>query len=140
VLESLLLVAASVALADQASKALAVRLLADGRFHPVAWRSGLKWAPNPRGSLVGLPLAWAIALWIAVLAAACVLWVAGSPPLGLAAALGLGLLLGGAASNLADRVGRGAVVDFIALGAWPLFNLADAAMVAGVALLAGGLV
>ena len=41
------------------------------------------------------------------------------------------MAIGGAAGNLADRVRRGAVVDFVALGPWPVFNLADAAMTVG---------
>jgi signal peptidase II len=46
-----------------------------------------------------------------------------------------GLLVGGALGNLADRVRDGAVIDFIDLPAWPTFNLADVAIVAGVFLL-----
>jgi signal peptidase II len=49
--------------------------------------------------------------------------------------VGLGLLSGGALSNLADRVlgdHHGAVVDFIqAVGWWPTFNVADAAITTG---------
>jgi signal peptidase II len=55
----------------------------------------------------------------------------------------LGLLLGGALGNLGDRLLRdipfhhGAVVDFIqAVTWWPVFNVADASIVVGVALLA----
>jgi signal peptidase II len=43
-----------------------------------------------------------------------------------------GLLLGGALGNLIDRVGEGAVIDFIDPVAWPAFNLADACIVVGV--------
>ncbi len=55
--------------------------------------------------------------------------------------LALGLQLGGAMGNLVDRIVRGAVVDFIDLNfwpmhEWPIFNLADASIVAGVGLLA----
>jgi signal peptidase II len=46
-----------------------------------------------------------------------------------------GLLVGGALGNLADRVREGAVTDFVDLPAWPIFNLADIAIVAGVFLL-----
>jgi signal peptidase II len=48
----------------------------------------------------------------------------------------LGLLIGGALGNALDRAIQGAVVDFVALHAfgfrWYVFNLADAAIVAGV--------
>jgi signal peptidase II len=46
--------------------------------------------------------------------------------------LPVGLLLGGALGNLADRAREGAVIDFIDPVAWPAFNLADACIVIGV--------
>ena len=46
--------------------------------------------------------------------------------------LPVGLILGGALGNLADRAREGAVVDFIDPIAWPAFNFADAAIVVGV--------
>jgi signal peptidase II len=52
-------------------------------------------------------------------------------------AVSLGLLLGGASGNLVDRLfrspgpGRGAVVDFLDLGWWPSFNVADSGIVVG---------
>jgi signal peptidase II len=46
--------------------------------------------------------------------------------------LPVGLLVGGALGNLADRARGGAVIDFIDPVAWPAFNLADAAIVVGV--------
>jgi signal peptidase II len=55
-------------------------------------------------------------------------------------AVALGLVLGGALGNLADRALRGTglsgrVIDFVDLHAWPVFNVADAAIVAGALLL-----
>ena len=51
----------------------------------------------------------------------------------------VGLVAGGALGNVADRLRHGAVTDFLDFHAaghhWPAFNLADAAIVAGVALL-----
>ena len=46
-----------------------------------------------------------------------------------------GLLAGGAIGNLVDRVRAEQVTDFVEVGAWPAFNLADVAVVAGVLLL-----
>jgi signal peptidase II len=43
-----------------------------------------------------------------------------------------GLLIGGAAGNIVDRVRDGAVTDFIKLPSWPAFNVADIAITAGV--------
>ncbi len=50
--------------------------------------------------------------------------------------LSLGLQLGGALGNLLDRIRLGAVTDFIDVGPWPIFNVADAAIVVGILLLA----
>jgi signal peptidase II len=48
--------------------------------------------------------------------------------------IALGLALGGATGNLVDHLFRGGVVDFIDLGFWPVFNLADSAIVVGILL------
>lgn len=50
--------------------------------------------------------------------------------------LATGLVAGGALGNLVDRVVAGEVTDYIAVGSWPPFNLADVAITCGVALLA----
>lgn len=61
------------------------------------------------------------------------------------AALLMGLVLGGAAGNLIDRLFRspgpmrGHVVDWIDVGAWPNFNLADSALVTACALIVASL-
>ncbi|HKT83461.1 MAG TPA: signal peptidase II [Solirubrobacterales bacterium] len=47
-----------------------------------------------------------------------------------------GLLAGGALGNLADRIRADAVTDYIEIGSWPAFNLADVAVTLGVLLLA----
>lgn len=49
--------------------------------------------------------------------------------------LGLGLLLGGAAGNVIDRVQTGFVIDFFDFRIWPVFNIADMAICIGVALI-----
>lgn len=56
-------------------------------------------------------------------------------------AIGLGMVLGGALGNLLDRLFRapgplrGQVVDFLAVGWWPVFNVADSSIVCGAILL-----
>ena len=56
-------------------------------------------------------------------------------------AIGYGLVAGGAAGNVIDRLvrhpgwGRGAVIDFIDVRFWPVFNIADAALTCGCVLL-----
>ncbi len=49
--------------------------------------------------------------------------------------LALSLQLGGAIGNLIDRLAQGTVTDFISVGTFPVFNLADASISAGVAVL-----
>ena len=49
--------------------------------------------------------------------------------------IALGLIVGGAAGNLFDRVWSGEVVDFISVGWWPSFNIADSAISIGMFLL-----
>jgi signal peptidase II len=46
--------------------------------------------------------------------------------------LPVGVILGGALGNLADRAREGAVIDFIDPVLWPAFNLADAGIVIGI--------
>lgn len=58
-------------------------------------------------------------------------------------AVALGLMLGGAVGNLADRLFRepaplrGHVVDFLRLPNWPVFNVADSALVASAVMIVG---
>lgn len=74
----------------------------------------------------------AIMIWLAV-------WIHRLPPAERRLAWPLALILGGAAGNLVDRLWTGAVVDFIVLHyqgwRWPTFNVADAAISAGVVVL-----
>ena len=48
----------------------------------------------------------------------------------------LGLVLGGTVGNLIDRLRLGYVTDFIDVGIWPAFNIADSAIVVGIIILA----
>lgn len=50
--------------------------------------------------------------------------------------LSLGLILGGTVGNLIDRISFGYVIDFIDIGIWPAFNIADSSVVIGAGLLA----
>jgi signal peptidase II len=68
-------------------------------------------------------------------AVAVVLWMLLSGRPSVPTTLGCGLILGGAAGNLLDRLGSGEVTDYIHFSFWYIFNAADAAIVLGVALL-----
>ncbi len=57
------------------------------------------------------------------------------PAHGLLLRISLGLQLGGAIGNLTDRIRFGQVTDFVKLGPWPIFNLADACIVVGIIIL-----
>ncbi len=121
---------------DQLTKSQAAARLVEGELRPVAGGAGFHRVTNRRGGLLRLPVVASVVL-VAVLVATALVTVAGPGYPGWLAA-GLGLSVGGAASNVADRVRRGGVIDFIAVGRWPTFNLADVALVAGVVLTVAG--
>jgi signal peptidase II len=74
---------------------------------------------------------------LATIVAGAIIYYTLTLPAGyLALRLALGLQLGGALGNLVDRVQLGHVTDFLDFGPWPVFNLADTAVVTGVLLLA----
>lgn len=132
-----LAVAAAVLAADQASKWLALAALSPGR--PVTVIPGifqLTLVRNPGASFGILPgkAPLLIALALALVAAIAVQVWRQRAPWGLTG-LGLGLVLGGAAGNLVDRLRWGTVVDFLDFRVWPVFNLADVGVVAGALLL-----
>ena len=118
---------------DAGTKRLVVARLDEGRLYAGVGQWGLRVVHNQRGSFARLSTSVAVALWAALTTAVILLH-----PGAVAVAIGLGLVLGGGAANLVERARRGAVVDFVALGRWPVFNLADAAMVAGLALVIVG--
>lgn len=82
------------------------------------------------GGLSGAPNA--IVLAVVTLGVAGLGWaiLSGALPGGPAG----GLLIGGAVANLADRLEGGGVTDFVDVGAWPSFNLADVYLTVGVLL------
>jgi len=131
------LAAAALAL-DQLTKALAGRAL-----HPSAAIPLLPWLQlalnHNTGSAFGLiPGGWVL---VAVGFGVCFA-ILGYVSLGRGLtrhpgyAAGLGLVLGGSAGNLLDRLRTKGVVDFIDLGFWPVFNIADVAITVGFAVVA----
>jgi signal peptidase II len=135
-LESIL-TAILVAAADQFSKAIVLaRWPLAALPAPRAFVS-IRCMLNRRGTLAALAGTPALAaLWaIMIVLSALTLHygLLGSEAL---VPIGIGAAVGGATGNVIDRLRRGAVVDFVAIGPWPVFNLADAALVAGVALIA----
>ena len=131
-----LLIAAAIVVVDLLTKHWAVNALSDGDPIELFWTLQFNLAFNSgmafsRGSGFG-PL-------IAVVATVVIVWLlatlrGGNTRLG---AFGMGCVIGGAAGNLIDRLFRGeglldgAVVDFIDFQWWPVFNVADMAIVIG---------
>jgi signal peptidase II len=102
----------------------------------------LEYAENP-GAFLGLGATWPPGIRLAVLTACTALGLVVIAAIArrvraMPARVGLGLIAGGALSNLADRLAAGSVVDFLYLELGPLhtgvFNVADVAIVVGGAL------
>jgi len=72
-----------------------------------------------------------VTLWFAALISAIVLHRSGVRFQSNVALLGLGIALGSAAGNLSDIIRYRGVRDFIDLHWWPVFNLADVGIIAG---------
>jgi signal peptidase II len=107
---------------DLLSKMVVTSSLVEGRLYALVPGWGVRLVSNRRASLSVVQAA-------AILVVILTVVVASEP--GALTAVGLGMAIGGAAGNLLDRIRRGAVVDFVAAGRWPVFNLADAGMTIG---------
>jgi len=101
----------------------------------LTWNTGISYGLFPQDAANGRWLLVAITLLAIVLLA---IWLARTEAR--LTALALGLIIGGALGNAIDRLAYGAVADFVLLNIttassrydWYVFNLADAAIVAGV--------
>ncbi len=137
----LLSVASVVLLADVVTKVLAVKLLTPGQ--PVSIIGDTVTWTLVRNSGAAFSMATSYTWLLTLIASSVVLgiiWMSRrlvSPWW----AVGLGMILGGALGNLVDRFFRapghlqGHVVDFLSVGWWPVFNVADPAVVGGAILL-----
>lgn len=128
--------------ADQASKVWARGSLRP-RHAPIVVVDGyfdLRYSENPGsafGLFRGVPGARYLLLVVGVVAMGVVVSLLRKTPANkLRIAAELGLLAGGALGNIADRVARGVVTDFVVWKfktyEWPTFNIADAALVVGI--------
>ena len=128
-------VAAGVVLVDQLTKWWAVDRLSRG---PITIVGPVRLAlTHNTGGAFGLGRGVLPVVVLAVAALVVVLVTVGRNIDRALVAVALGLVLGGALGNLADRLlrspglFRGAVVDFVDLRWWPVFNVADAAITCG---------
>ena len=139
----LLSIAAVVLLLDIVTKVLAVRLLVPGQ--PVSIIGDTVTWTLVRNSGAAFSMAtgytWMLTL-VAMGVVVGIIWM-GRRLVSPWWAVGLGMILGGALGNLVDRFLRapgplrGHVVDFLSIGWWPVFNVADPAVVGGAMLLVG---
>ena len=134
-------VAAVVVAIDQLTKALVVSNIREGESRHVIG-GVLSWTlqRNP-GSAFGLFRHFPVVFTVLAALITLAIVVRGPRARDRLTAVALGLVLGGALGNLVDRIARppgafrGRVIDFIDFHRWPVFNLADSAVVIGAALL-----
>lgn len=132
---------AAVMLADQITKQMAIRSIA--QFESVTVLPFLNWVHlQNRGaafSMLSEMPPWFFVLLGVVVSVAILIWLRRNPTGQRAVAAGLALILGGALGNVIDRVRLGHVTDFIDfhVAGWHFaaFNVADAAITVGAGLL-----
>jgi signal peptidase II len=95
----------------------------------------LTYIKNDGGAFGILGGSRALLLFGSAVAVAVVLWMLLSGKPTRLATSGCGLILGGAAGNLLDRLDTGEVTDYVHFSFWYIFNAADTAIVVGVGLL-----
>ncbi len=142
-LRLLLSVAAVVLAVDIATKVLAVELLTPGQPVPIIGDTVTWTLVRNSGAAFSMATGytWVLTL-IAIGVVIGIVWM-GRRLVSPWWAVGLGMILGGALGNLVDRFFRspgplrGHVVDFLSIGWWPVFNVADPAVVCGAILLVG---
>jgi signal peptidase II len=134
-------VATAVFVVDLLTKWWAVVALVDDRDIDIVWTLRFKLVHNT-GSAFSLAEGRGVFLSVAALGAVAILLVTGRRTGRLWSLVAIGLIIGGALGNLADRAFRagegfmgGGVVDFIDLQWWPVFNIADMGVVIGAGLL-----
>jgi signal peptidase II len=126
---------------DVVTKAIAVGVLVPGQRVPLIGDHVSYALTRNAGAAFSWGIAYTAELALVVGVIIAVLAWRSRHVVSTAAAIAVGLVLGGAAGNLADRVFRspgplrGAVVDFVAIGWGPIFNAADVCVVVGVAIL-----
>ena len=121
---------------DQAAKALVEAHLAPGQDVEVLGPVGLTLSHNS-GVAFGLAAGGGLRLvLLTALALGFVGYVFSRDPTRRGMWVAAGLLAGGALGNLADRIRAEAVTDYVQIGSWPAFNLADVAVTLGVIVLA----
>ncbi len=126
---------------DQLTKAWVVASLPEGGWWspiPGLWRVFRIVHTTNSGAAFGIfPQQGSFFILIAVIVVLAIVFYQHRLPInGWLIRLTLGLQLGGATGNLIDRLHYGSVIDFIDIGFWPIFNLADLSIVVGVAVLA----
>jgi signal peptidase II len=126
--------------ADLVSKRIIETWLQDrpGRSVEIAGRFVQFELAENRGVSFGLfgdrpGLAWILVAFGLIATLAIAMWAIPSSGSGITVALGA--IAGGGLANAVDRLGDGSVVDFVAVGPWPSFNVADASITLGVLLL-----
>jgi signal peptidase II len=131
-----ILTAALVVAADQVSKAFVLARWPLATLGAPRSFVSIRCILNQRGTLAALAGMPALAaLWAAMMVLSASILHYGLLGHQALVPIGMGAAIGGATGNVIDRLRRGAVVDFVAIGPWPVFNLADAALVAGAGLI-----
>ncbi len=136
ILQKILTSAALFAISDQLVKSWALERLSDGPLYIIDTWFVLELSHN-KGMAFGIKPPFILLILLTIVLIPTILYIA-IKELKLKnkiASISVALIIGGAIGNLIDRFTQGAVTDFIGIGSWPNFNLADVYISLGVLLI-----
>jgi signal peptidase II len=121
---------------DQLTKGLVRAFMDRGQEWPEGWEVRLHYVTNTGAAFGILKDQTGFLIVTTIIGLAAIYLYYRYPPFDhFVAPVAVGMMLGGAAGNLVDRLRLGRVTDFVDFPMWPAFNVADSAITVGIATL-----
>ena len=140
----LFLIAGIIIVSDQITKQIVRTNLEIGQtWMPLEWLAPyarfINWHNTGVAFVMFQGMGWVFAILAAIVSVGLIIYYPRLHQGSWLIRLAMGLMLGGAVGNLIDRIYQGFVTDFISLGSFPVFNVADGSITVGVIVLILGM-